>query len=132
MKLIIFEVLETLVTICWYLDYEARLIELITKSQLCVNSRKLADYLIGNGVILPPCKVSDTVYVISRYYTGDWEVYKCEIEAITIYEKNTFISCVANDVRFGRINFGLNISEIGHTVFLSEKVAENKLKEFYT
>lgn len=45
-----------------------RLIELITKSQLSVNSRKLADYLLENGVIVPPCKVGDTVYYINRSY----------------------------------------------------------------
>ena len=89
----------------------------------------VADYLLANGVIVPPCKVGDTVYVISRYYAGDWEVYKCEIDTITIYENNTFISCVANDVRFGKINFGLNVSEIGKTVFLTKEQAEEKLKE---
>lgn len=80
-------------------------------------------------IIIPPCKVGDTVYVISRYYTGDWEVYKCEIDTITIYKNNTFISCVANDVRFGKINFGLNVSEIGKTVFLTKEEAEKALKE---
>lgn len=89
----------------------------------------VADHLLANGVIVPPCKSGDTVYVVSRYYAGDWEVYKCDIDTITIYENNTFISCVANDVRFGKINFGLNVSEIGKTVFLTKEEAEQALKE---
>lgn len=31
-----------------------------------LNCTKLADYLIASGVIVPPCKVGDIVYVISR------------------------------------------------------------------
>lgn len=92
------------------------------------HSARLADHLLANGVIVLPCKVGLTIYVVSRYYAGDWEVYKCNIDSITIYEKNTFISCVANDVRFGKINFGLHISEIGKTVFLTREEAEQKLK----
>ena len=118
-----------------------RLIELVCQStndecgkhcnltDYCSECEKVSDHLLANGVIVPPCKVGDTVYVVSRYYAGDWEAYKCEIDSITIYEKNTFISCVANDVRFGKINFGLNISEIGKTVFLTKEEAEKKLKE---
>ena len=108
-----------------------RLIELIQESvKGCARNwaEVIAEYLLENGVIVPPCKVGDMVYVISRYYAGDWEVYKCEIDAITIYENNTFISCIANDVRFGKINFGLNISEIGKTVFLTKEEAKSKLK----
>ena len=89
----------------------------------------IVETLLNEGAIVPPCKVGDTVYVISRYYTGDWEVYKCEIDTITIYKNNTFISCVAIDVRFGKIIFGLNVSEIGKTVFLTKEEAEAELKK---
>lgn len=89
----------------------------------------LADHLIENGVIVPPCKVGDIVYVVSRYYAGDWEVYKCKIDNLTIYGKNTFISCDANTEIFEKINFGLNVSEIGKTVFFTKEEAEQKLKE---
>lgn len=43
------------------------------KGSECVN-HNIADYLLANGVILPPCKAGDTVYVISRYYTGTWQI----------------------------------------------------------
>lgn len=85
----------------------------------------LADYLIANGVIVPPCKVGDTVYVISRYYTGTWLIYSCTVEYITKYNSNSFINAV-----FSRdINFGLNIVEFGKTVFLTREEAEQTLKK---
>ena len=33
-----------------------------------VPAEKFADYLLANGVIVPPCKVGDTVWVIDREY----------------------------------------------------------------
>ena len=113
-----------------------RLIELLTDSmdkqyekRRLITPQHTADDLLANGVIVPPCKVGETVYVISRYYAGDWEVYKCEIDSITVYKNNTFISCVANDVRFGKINFGLNLFDIGKTVFLTKEEAEAELQK---
>ena len=61
--------------------------------------KELADYLIANGVILPPCKVGDAVYYITGihnllvgsarveeiYYNGDGFAYR---------------ACTNNDVRF--------------------------------
>lgn len=54
-----------------------RLIELLNKKydhfcdQCGVNkdsryTENLADYLLKNGVIVPPCKVGDTVYAVSN------------------------------------------------------------------
>lgn len=89
------------------------------------NTEKIADYLLANGVIVPPCKVGDTVYVISRYYTGTWLIYSCTVEYITKYNSNSFINAV-----FSRdINFGLNIVEFGKTVFLTREEAEQTLKK---
>ena len=88
---------------------------------------KIADAILADGWMRPPCKVGDKVYIVSPYYAGDWEIYKCKVDSITVYEKNTFISYVANDVRFGKINFGLHISEIGKTVFLTKEEAEEAL-----
>ena len=35
---------------------------------------------------------------------------------------------LVTDVRFGKINFGLNIYEVGKTVFLTKEEAEQALK----
>lgn len=49
-----------------------RLIELIEREidvkNTGINVEWLADYLLENGVIVPPCKVGDTVWVIEREY----------------------------------------------------------------
>ena len=47
-----------------------RLIELIHDSDYSLNSVGLADHLIANGVIVPPCKVGDKVY-FDTYLHGD-------------------------------------------------------------
>ena len=66
-----------------------RLIELI---QNAVNgcarhwAEIIADYLLANGVIVPPCKVGDTVYVISR-----GEVIPLEVDTILNNRKGVSI-----------------------------------------
>ena len=106
-----------------------RLIEILKKPIYILDgvdpNEAVADYLLDNGVIVPPCKVGDTVYVISRYYTGTWEIYSCTVECITKYKSNSFINAV-----FSRdINFGLNIVEFGKTVFLTPEETEKALAE---
>ena len=60
-------------------DRLTRLIDgFVFGSQIAVNSivwnsakvKELADYLIANGVIVPPCKVDDTVWIIENPWTG--------------------------------------------------------------
>lgn len=85
---------------------------------------KLADHLLANGVIVPPCKVGQTVYVVSRYYGGLWRIHECRVFELTIYEKHIFMRLVDRDY-----NFGMEISEIGKTVFLTKELAEKALAE---
>lgn len=86
---------------------------------------KIADYLLANGVIVPPCKVGQTVYAVSNYYGGEWQIYECRVDNFTVYEKNTFMS-ISNPEGY---NFGANICEIGKTVFLTREEAEKALME---
>ena len=60
-----------------------RLIELIHDSGLSLDSVRLAEHLLENGVFVPPCNVGDTVYVIEPLWYGIWGEYehkcrKCE------------------------------------------------------
>lgn len=42
-------------------------------------ARELADHLLSNGIIVPPCKVGDTVYLImAAYSTLDKSTYFAE------------------------------------------------------
>ena len=47
-----------------------------------------ADYLLEHGVIVPPCKVGDTVYSIEMRIVDKWLKYKvCEIPfSLTLWE----------------------------------------------
>ena len=49
-----------------------RLIELIESARYWGSgtSAEIAEYLLANGVIVPPCKVGDTVYRIVKMSTG--------------------------------------------------------------
>lgn len=105
-----------------------RLIELITKSQLCVNSRKLADQLIANNVIVPPCKVGDSVYcVFSPPYPanpadkGKWFMEEFEVARFHYGVKGLSIEIYG----YGTVKE----SDFGKTVFFTKEAAEEKLKE---
>ena len=85
---------------------------------------KIADYLIENGVIVPPCKVGDKAYVISRYYGGELKIFECKINDITIFESNMFIALHS----VNNFCFAENAEQICKTVFLTREDAENALK----
>lgn len=86
-------------------------------------AQNVADHLLTNGVIVPPVSVGQTVYVVSRYYGGLWRIHECRVFELTIYEKHIFMRLVDRDY-----NFGIEISEIGKTVFLTKEEAETALE----
>lgn len=69
----------------------------------------IADHLLENGVIVPPCKVGDTVYQID-----DERVYELKVKNV-IYDT----PCIAFDSR--AVGNGL--------IFLTKEQAEKALKE---
>lgn len=91
----------------------------------------IAEHLIKNGVIVPPCKVGDTVYSYCKEFGT---VLAYFVEQITIlydtdnkrglwvYEAN----CVETGDLIDCIDF--YSEDIGKTVFLTKKAAEKALK----
>ena len=85
----------------------------------------LADKLIDEGVIVPPCKVGQTVYVIQLN-----EIYECRVNEICISAGNN------NVVVLDRFINGFLIRRYGaeyfnafdKTVFLTREQAEKALK----
>lgn len=73
-----------------------------------LNCSKLADYLLEHGVVVPQCKVGDTVYQIDAE-----RVFKSKVKAFVYVTEN-----IAFDER-----------AIGKTVFLTREEAEKALKE---
>ena len=118
-----------------------RLVELILQTETYSPeqeeyARKWAEYkaiyLLRNGVIVPPCKVGDVVYVItSDCSTG---IEKTRVSQIKVEVKeNGKISyrisapCVYDD--WGKAHWTFCEFDFGKTVFLSREEAEAKLKE---
>lgn len=96
-------------------------------------STDVADYLLANGVIVPPCKVGDIVYV-PWTWDGQEGVGFAEVEEIKIYDNKNhimfFIDLESDDEEFEQQYGGWKLDKsIGDTVFLTKEEAEEKLKE---
>lgn len=89
--------------------------------------QNIADHLIQNGVIVPPCKVGDTVYEIqpTRNRVQEYTIFRLVYDG-----KSWNYHWVLKDGKgfYGNIN-GFCDYEIGKTVFLSKEEAEKALKE---
>ena len=85
-----------------------RLIELIKNAPVWENGtfdeacEFVADHLIENGVILPPCKVGDTVYVVSQGngFNMRWGVYEGTVVDIHLNRHNKLTIRVENGESF--------------------------------
>ena len=103
-----------------------RLIKLIDESppEFVSGSEGVADFLLANGVIVPPCKAGDTIYMV----TPGGKIHKKKVLGATmevglnlydeIWERCTFVcesALVFKDL------------DIGKTVFLTREEAEQAL-----
>ncbi len=82
-------------------------------------AREIADHLIENGVILPPCKIGDEVYRISKRY-GCWVVLPRYVDNLTFGRDYTgelvwILETTTDDV-------------LGNTVFLTCEEAEEEIR----
>ena len=104
-----------------------RLIKLLLKAKVTWNVCGLADYLLANGVIVPPCKVGQTVYEIqpTRKRTQEYEVTTVKYNGN--YWWFTWILKDREGI-YGNVE-GFSSHQIGKTVFLTKDEAEEKLKE---
>ncbi|MGN1303747.1 MAG: hypothetical protein ACI4YB_01800 [Oscillospiraceae bacterium] len=121
-----------------------RLIELIKNGfftkpvyeALCTNKRKaseyLADFLLENGVIVPPVKVGGTVYINGK---------PAEVSFIHIEHDMTFCiqvdcfwrdcedCCFADSDTCNNGYFAFTADDIGKSVFLTRETAKKALAE---
>lgn len=95
------------------------------KGSQCMNYH-IADHLLANGVIVPPCKVGSKVYKITRN-----QVKECEVTFVGVSadERCSHFNFVENyvDGTFYK-SYSMCFDVIGKTVFLSREDAEAKLK----
>lgn len=90
---------------------------------------RIADYLLANGVIVPPCKVGQTVYKV----VNDKRVkkpYKCKVIGFWYSEDEH-----CNNVHLVRYingvfdcSFSVPFTDFGKSVFLTREEAEQALK----
>ena len=88
------------------------------------NINQVADHLLANGVIVPPCKVGDEVYVVSQGsgFNVVWNVHKGKVTDIHF---DRYGKCTVR-VETARVDIGgyCDISMVFH----EEKDAEAALK----
>lgn len=110
-----------------------RLIELINEFEeldFCIPPdwwiEHFADHLLANGVIVPPCKTGDTLYVISQMKDKRILPFVNEYEATYIQVGKR--KCKVYHEQDGFIKIFLQ-DDFGKTVFLTREEAERALKE---
>ena len=102
-----------------------RLIELISRVQYLGGlEEKVADHLLANGVIVPPCKVGDKIYMLVTRKTHSF-VFEERKKMLRVDNQHTFIK----ETYLTKLNFFKVIDDFGKTVFLTKEEAEAKLKE---
>ena len=87
-----------------------------------------ADYLLENGVIVPPCKLGQTVYLIIDIDNPARRMLECKVISVSMEETGMhfqFQTVKKYLYRYG--NF--DIDDIGKTVFLTKEQAEKALAE---
>ena len=87
----------------------------------CTQCTDIADYLISNGVILPPCKVGDTVY-FDTYLHGD-------SVGVRPHKVIKVKSVITTEPSKGGIGAEIPDWSFGESVFLTREEAEKALKE---
>ena len=97
------------------------------KGDRCMN-HAMADHLIANGVIVPPCKVGDTVYYINLYnhimlYKD--RVYEASVSRIVVTKSGVSVLII---IHGGHAANEIPYVEFGENVFLTREEAEQALK----
>jgi hypothetical protein len=82
-------------------------------------AQNIADHLLANGVIVPPCKLGDTVYVV--FGNG---IIECIVAQITI---EPYAEIQYSFHCYGGMTFDMRF--FGDSVFLTKEEAEKALAE---
>ena len=105
------------------------------KCKKCLSENE-ADYRLEHGVIVPQCKVGDTVYCINTFSQNDPRINKYEIDALHItsrenrrgHKKPSY--ALVRDINMPSLSSRIiYFEQFGKTVFLTREEAEKALKE---
>ena len=86
----------------------------------------IADYLLENGVIVPPCKVGQTVWLIKslNWQQTEWGIKEGKISMIQQKADKSWKFRVTENHSVQ----DYTVDKIGKTIFLTKKEAEQALK----
>ena len=124
------------------MSQKERLKKLIAEGQICpgeaycitckylsdgdCDTTRLADYLLEKGVIIPPVKIGQTVYVITK---TDIRAYKVHTIVVgDAYHKCYFFAEWYYD-SLALHNADFDFADVGKTVFLTKEEAQKVLEE---
>lgn len=109
-----------------------RLIELLDMDFGYVDempAEKLADYLLANGVIVPPVKVGQTVWMVHEVSDVEGRVYFEKREG-EVYSVSKDIRNTWTYIRYdGGLYYWHPFDDFGKAVFLTKEEAERALAE---
>lgn len=98
--------------------------------EMCCKLKRKADYLLENGVIVPPCEVGDTVYMPWEW-NGTNGVAILTVTHIIINGLHSYIKApfYSDDEEYScKYDYGrFDFNDIGKTVFLTREEAEKAL-----
>lgn len=101
-----------------------KLIELLIDGhKQCLYYDQIADYLLNNNVIVPPCKVGDTLYY-PAFGTDRVLLYK--VISIKLNSKGLYVVC---ENCLSKSQMTHRATQIGETIFLTKTEAESALAE---
>ena len=104
-----------------------RLIELLNKSceergWMMNGAGIIADYLLANGVIVPPCRVGQELYFIKTFFSLADDPLKQKVCGMKTYSDDMKFTFVTASQRC------FDEDKLGKTVFLTREEAERALK----
>lgn len=87
-----------------------------------------ADFLLANGVIVPPCKVGDETYLLLEKVRGGYGILESKCVGISENKSGKRYSMYFDAVAIGN-SLEYREEDFGKTVFLTEAEAEKALAE---
>lgn len=105
-----------------------RLIELlfkVTEEKDCPQPDEIADYLLANGVIVPPCYIGQEIWYLCEHYDGSVELKKGKISMLQQKADKSwkFRITVNSSV------WDFKVDDIGVIYFLTKEEAERELEK---
>lgn len=87
-----------------------------------ISNELLADHLLANGVIVPPCKVGDVVYTLVCFKEEDneWIIIEEKIYGININDESMYFVIASP--------YDLGLKDLNKTWFVKKEEAEQALK----